>query len=183
MNRRELIKRSAIAAVGVGVLPNLFMLLESCGPERLTDYQPIYLSVEQFDTVWEIAELVLPKTDSPGANDVGVAPYIDLLFAEFFEEKDKTKYESGLKLFMANCKERFGNSFVDLDETSKITFLQDLDKEEIDESFFKSIKRFILWGYFTSEQGMKSMNYSPVPGQYEGCITIDDQEKNLVGNR
>ena len=183
MKRRELLKKSVIAAAGIGVLPNLFMLLESCGPERLTNYKPVFLSIEQYETVWHIAELILPRTDSPGANDAAVAPYIDLLFSEFFGDEDLIKYETGLNIFMKNCMARFGKSFVELDKTNRITILQALDKEENDTSFFKALKGFILWGYFTSEQGMKSMNYSPVPGKYEGCITIDDNEKIIVGNR
>jgi len=61
--------------------------------------------------------------------------------------------------------------------------LSALDKDKNPESFFKSIKKIILWAYFTSEVGMKSMNYLPVPGRYNGCISIDETEKNLVGNR
>ena len=183
MKRREVLKKSVIAAAGIGALPNLFILLESCGPERLTNYQPVFLSIEQYDTVWQIAELILPRTDSPGANDVAVAPYIDLLYSEFFGEQDLKKYETGLNTFMKNCMARFGKSFVELDENSQITILQALDKKENGTSFFKALKGFILWGYFTSEHGMKNLNYSPVPGKYEGCITIDDNEKIIVGNR
>jgi gluconate 2-dehydrogenase gamma chain len=183
MKRREVLKKSVIAAAGIGALPNLFMLLESCGPERLTNYQPVFLSIEQYDTVWQIAELILPRTDSPGANDVAVAPYIDLLYSEFFGEQDLKKYETGLNTFMKNCMARFGKSFVELDENSQITILQALDKKENGTSFFKALKGFILWGYFTSEHGMKNLNYSPVPGKYEGCITIDNNEKIIVGNR
>lgn len=183
MKRREVLKKSVITVAGIGVLPNLFMLLEGCGPERLTNYQPVFLSAVQYDTAWQIAELILPKTDSPGADDAAVAPYIDLLFAEFFEDQDIVKYEIGLNTFMANCVERFNTSFVELDENSQITYLQDLDKDEDEDSFFKALKGIILWGYFTSELGMKSMNYVPVPGKFEGCITIDDQEKIIVGNR
>jgi hypothetical protein len=183
MKRREVLKKSAITVAGIGVLPNLFMLLEGCGPERLTNYQPVFLSVAQYDTVWQIAELILPKTDSPGADDAAVAPYIDLLFAEFFGDEDIIKYVAGLNSFMANCEERFGTSFVELDENNQIAYLQELDKDEDEESFFKALKGFILWGYFTSEPGMKSMNYVPVPGKFEGCISIDKQEKIIVGNR
>jgi len=183
MKRREVLKKSAITVAGIGVLPNLFMLLEGCGPERLTNYQPVFLSVSQYDTVWQIAELILPKSDSPGADDAAVAPYIDLLFAEFFEDKDIVKYEAGLNTFMANCTERFNTSFVELDERSQSAYLQDLDRDKDEESFFKALKGFILWGYFTSEQGMRSMNYVPVPGKFEGCITINEQDKIIVGNR
>jgi hypothetical protein len=183
MKRREVLKKSAITVAGIGVLPNLFMLLEGCGPERLTNYQPIFLSVAQYDTIWQIAELMLPKTDSPGADDAAVAPYIDILFAEFFEDQDIVKYETGLNTFIANCIDRFDISFVELDKNNQIAYLQELDKDEDEESFFKALKKFILWGYFTSEPGMRSMNYVPVPGKFEGCITINDQDKIIVGNR
>ena len=136
MKRREVLKKSALVAAGIGALPNLFMLLESCGPERLTNYQPVFLSIEQYETVWQIAELILPRTDSPGANDAAVAPYIDLLYSEFFGDGDLIKYETGLNIFMKNCMARFGKSFMELNETNQIAILQALDKEENDGALF-----------------------------------------------
>lgn len=182
MNRREILKKSTLAAIGIGLAPGLLLSLQSCSRERPTSNLPKFMSIEQFDTVWELAELIMPKTDSPGADDAGVAPFIDLLFGEYFEDQDKAKFETGLSLFMANCKDVYGKSFLDINKTARINYLQDLDNEDTDESFFYFIKMIILWAYFTSEPGMKSMNYLPVPGRYNGCITINDQEKTLIGN-
>jgi hypothetical protein len=183
MNRREILKKSTLAAIGFGLAPGILLSLQSCSRERPTSNLPIFLSLEQFDTVWEMAELVIPKTNSPGADDAGVTPFIDLLYGEYFEDQDKTRFETGLTLFIADCKDIYGKSFLDIDKAARIDYLQDLDKEDSYESFFFFIKTIILWAYFTSEPGMKSMNYLPVPGKYNGCITIDDQEKTLVGNR
>jgi len=183
MDRRELLKKSVIASLGLSFAPGLLVSLESCAKARPTTGQPVYLTEEQFDTIWQMAELILPETDSPGAHEAGVAPFIDQLFGRYFEEEEKTSSESGLQSFLSNCMDQYGKSFVDLDKEKQIEYLSILDKDKNPDSFFKSMKQIILWVYFTSEIGMKSMNYLPVPGRYNGCITIDETEKNLVGNR
>lgn len=183
MDRRELLKKSVIASLGLSFAPGLLVSLESCAKERPTAEQPVYLTAEQFDGIWQMAELILPPTDSPGAHEAGVTPFIDQLFGLYFEENEKTKHEAGLVKFFASCLDQYGKSFVDLEQDQQLAYLRILDQEKHPDSFFKSMKQIILWAYFTSEVGMKSMNYLPVPGRYNGCITIDENEKNLVGNR
>ena len=183
MNRRDLLIKSTMAAMGLSFAPGLLLSLKSCSKERPTSNLPVFLSQEQFDTLWIMAELVIPKTDTPGADDAGVAPFIDQLFGDYFDEADKLTYEHGLNRFIENCTKIYGRPFTELEGASQLEYLKKLDEEETGGSFFRSIKGIICWAYFTSEQGMKSMNYLPVPGRYNGCIPIDDQEKNLVGNR
>ena len=172
-----------MAALGLSFSPGLLLSLESCSKKRPTSNQPFFLSEEQFDTIWIMSELVIPKTDTPGADDAAVAPFIDQLFGEYFDDADQLKYEQGLNLFMENCIKKYGKPFTRLEAAAQLDYLENLDKEETGASFFRDIKGVICWAYFTSEPGMKSMNYVPVPGRYNGCITISDQEKNIVGNR
>ncbi len=183
MKRRQLLKNSATTLVGLGSLPAISVLLKSCGVSRPSDYKPTYLSIDQFDTVWKMAELILPKTETPGASDAGVAPYIDLLFASYFEEEERVELETGLNDFMTKCQQQYQKSFLELEAETQIQYMSDLESTSARKSFFKSFKELVLWAFFTSEVGMKSMNYKPVPGKYEGCITIDENEKLLVGNR
>ena len=183
MNRRELLKKSAIASLSLSLSPVILLSLESCAKNRPTNDLPVYLDQEQFDSIWQIAELVLPKTDSPGADDAKVTPFIDQLFGEFFEDDIKATYVNGLKSFLDTCKSEMGNSFLSLNHQEQNDYMLIADNEDIENSFFRSFKWIILWAYFTSEPGMKGMNYLPVPGRFNGCIEIDENEKNLVGNR
>lgn len=183
MDRRTLLKRSALASLGLSLSPPILLALESCADKRPTNDEPIYLSQEQFDVIWQISELVLPATDTPGANDAKVAPFIDQLFGEFFEDDEKARYLEGLNSFVSNCKNEMGSTFLALSLEDQKKYLTRMDEDDSEDSFFRSIKWIILWAYFTSEPGMKSMNYLPVPGRFNGCIKIDDKEKNLVGNR
>ena len=179
MKRRQALKSSAAALMGMGAWPTLSMLFQSCGIERLTDYQPQYLSIEQFDTIWKLADLMLPETDTPGAAEAGVAPYIDLLCQTFFGEKERTRLESGLSTFMEKCSTDKGKPFLKLENQQQMAFLNEQQQTD----FFNYFKELVLWAFFTSEVGMKSMNYQPIPGKHEGCITIDGSDRNLVGNR
>ena len=183
MNRREVIRRSALTALGLSFTPSVLLSLESCSERRTTSGKPKYLNEEQYDVLWVIAERILPRTETPGADDAGVAGFVDLLYGEFFSEEDLHIYEQGLKDFIASCKEINGKSFLDLSEKQQTDYLTELDQKGEEEVFFSSIRKIMLWAFFTSEVGMKSMNYLPIPGRFNGCITIDDQEKNLVGNR
>lgn len=159
------------------------MSLESCAKERPTADHPNYLNEEQFDTIWLMSDLILPKTETPGAIEAGVALFIDKLYGVYLDDEEKTKFETGLDNFIETCKNEAGKTFNDLDQESKISWLEKSETSELGREFFKSVKQIILWAYFTSEIGMKSMNYLPVPGRYNGCIDIDSEEKNIVGNR
>lgn len=181
MKRRELLKKSALAALGISLPTGILLSLESCAqdPKKAGSN---YLGQQKLDTIWHIAEQVIPRTDTPGADDAAVAEFIDLLFEEYFDEVDRNRYEGELKAFMEGCMSAFGKPFAELDPEQQRAYLERMDQAK-EGSFLRSIKPIILWAYFTSEPGMKAMNYLPVPGRFQGCITIDDQERILVGNR
>lgn len=178
-----MIRSSALATLGLTMTPSVLMSLESCARRRPTMGLPKYLQEEQYDVLWVIAERILPRTEAPGADDAGVAPFIDLLIGEYFDDADRSMHLDGLQQFMQNCRADTGHSFLDLSEPEQMEYLSSLDQKGAGDAFFSSLRKIILWAFFTSEVGMKSMNYLPIPGRYQGCITIDDQEKNLVGNR
>ncbi len=145
MNRRELLRKSVIASLGLSLSPALLMSLESCSRKRPTADVPVYLEQEEFDSIWQIAELVLPKTDSPGADDAKVTPFIDQLFGKFFEEDVKATYLNGLTTFLKNCKNQKGKSFLNLPREEQTDYLEFVDQDEDKTSFFRSFKTIILW--------------------------------------
>lgn len=175
-----MIIQSSYAVAGIVTLPALSVLLQSCNVENTSNYRPIYLSKDEYKTVWSLAEAVLPATDTPGASEAGVAPYIDLLFGEYFNKMIGEIHKADLNTLMNRCQETFGSGFPNLNIANQRKFLDELDSGE--DGFFPYLKNLMLWAFFTSEQGMKSMDYSPVPGKYEGCIHLEGNTNNRVGN-
>ena len=69
------------------VAPSVVSFLQSCHdkPEPV-DLQ--VLSTDQHALLNLIADLIIPRTDTPSASDVGVVRFLDLLLSEVFEIKD-----------------------------------------------------------------------------------------------
>ena len=180
MNRRNALKNTAVSIGALGSLPYLTTLLQGCGP-RKEDYVPVNLTPAQYATVWHVAETILPKTTTPGAGDAGVAPYIDQLFSGFLAEEPMAKLLRKLTQFMEGCQEVHQKSFDALTVEAQTAYLK--DQQEDEESFYHAIRGVVLWGYYTSQVGMQQMNYQSVPGKYDGCISVDETTRNLMGNR
>jgi len=183
MNRREALRNSIKVGLGTLSIPSLSVLFESCGVSNEEVYKPINLSYKEYNLVWHISEVILPRTSSPGADDVGVAKFIDLLFSGYLRKEDTKKIIEGLQSFSKEIEKKFGKSYSELDANDQINELIKIDKKAKKGSFFKLIKNLILWGYFTSEGGMRSMDYKPVPGRHIPCTPLNEGTKYQVSNR
>src|SRR5688572_1054159 len=98
MNRRELLQRVAYLMGGAISAPAVLGVLNGCSAKKEeAAWQPVFLSKEQGALVADVAEIMIPRTDTPGAKDAGVPAFIDLILKDAYEEEDRQRYVSGLK--------------------------------------------------------------------------------------
>ena len=176
MDRRELLR--AIAA------------LTGCafvGEERLfaaaarTDSAP-YTS-EQIALLDEIAETILPRTDTPGAKDARVGAYIARYSAACYAPANLAVLRAGLADIDAHSRTAHGAEFVRSTNEQKRKLLVEIDakakrraqalEENSDQPphWFTLCKQLALLGFFTSEVGTTRVSrYRPVPGPYKGVV-------------
>ena len=172
IDRREAIRRAAILA-GVAFAPSWL----ACAERLPAASPPKYLSPAQLALTAAIAERIIPKTDTPGAADVGVPAFIDALYGEFMTPDEQAMFKSGLEETDAASMSAHASTFVQLsgdrqDQVLKTLAAAAQDKQE---SFFKQMRTATVLGYFTSETvGKTVLNYLPVPGRYEACVPIED---------
>lgn len=89
MDRRTALKNSALM-VGVTLSSSTLLgLLQSCQEENRPDWRPRFFSDEQAAVISEITEMILPATDTPGARDLGVDQFVDLMFLRTLSPDDK----------------------------------------------------------------------------------------------
>ncbi|HMC77455.1 MAG TPA: gluconate 2-dehydrogenase subunit 3 family protein [Vicinamibacterales bacterium] len=176
IGRREAIRRAALLA-GVAVSPEWLMAVGQVGQtpqgSRLT---PVHAAL-----AGAVADRILPRTDTPGAADVGVPAFIDLLYAEFMTPDERQMLAAGLDSVDAAARAAHGGAFITLTADRQDTVLRGIARAEEgkDQGFFRLIRSATILGYFTSEPvGRNVLHYDPVPGRYEGCVPIDQ-----VGNR
>src|SRR5262249_43668416 len=102
MDRRDALRILAGAAVAPGFLrwePERFIAAlrpHLDGATRSSTYQFQVLDEHQRSMVAEISEMIIPATDTPGARDVRVDEFIDLILAEWSSDKERTDFLNGL---------------------------------------------------------------------------------------
>ena len=167
MDRRTALKNSALM-VGVTLSSSTLMgLLQSCRDQERIAWQPQFFSEEQAAAVSEISDMILPTTKTPGAKDLKVDMFVDLMFERVLSPEDKEHVRKGYERFVALGHDLNGKSFTAMSKEEKTTVLEQVEREAnhfnpavwgsplgeqppID--FYRRVKQFTLIGYFTSEE-------------------------------
>ena len=145
-------------------------------------FRPAALTPRQLETVRAVADVILPPTETPGASDLGVHQFIDLMLAEWFDEDESRVILEGLDDLDRRAEASHGTDFASAAGEDQHRLVGALDQELTDlyaseaggaalsASFFYWMKRLTITGYFTSEEGADQTGYRIVPGRFEGCL-------------
>lgn len=185
MNRRDALERVALIMGGTVIGGSIF--LEGC---KSSDKQPVngLLTAEQIAFLDEVAETIIPTTDTPGAKAAKVGAFMNTMVTDCYEEKDQKIFVDGMAKIDEASRKRNGKPFLDSTADQRTALLNDLNKElkkynevkkEADPNhYFGMMKQLTLLGYFTSEIGAtKALRYIAVPGKYEGCVPYKKGDK------
>lgn len=185
MNRREAIKRTAWVMGGVVSAPAIMGILKGCKAEPKIDWKPEFLTQPQASIVSEVAEIIIPKTDTPGAKEVGVPGFIDSILHDCYSKEDQDRFTTGLASFDEEAKKAYGDAFMDLEPAQQQEYVKKVHDEAIKveqttqpapkRPFILMMKELTMLGFFTSKPGATQvLQYDPVPGAYKGCIPLSE---------
>lgn len=180
LSRRDAIKRVALM-LGATLTPSLLEGVAHAQATGATAAKPVNLSGTQFAVVEAIAERILPRTDTPGARDVGVPQFIDVMFGGYLTPADKKTWTEGLADVEARALRSHRQSFSRLSEAQQDALLKTIatESQAKEKTFFHQIRDLTLIGYFTSEQvGRNITQFDPIPGRYDACVPLSE-----IGNR
>ncbi len=182
MKRRELIQNLALIT-GAALSPSVVQAMISGIDSRSSIQNPV-LTGAQRATCSVLAELIIPRTDTPGAIDAGVPRFIELMVSDWYTDTERSIFFEGLATLESYCKQEFGAGFLKCAEEAQITALTHMEtlaagyksqstaspmSKEVDEHvpFFGKIKELTVIGYYTSEIGAKQeLIYKPMPMEY-----------------
>lgn len=167
---------------GVISTPTIMAVLNGCSAQPDLTWTPVLFTEDQARLVMEIAEGILPKTDTPGAKELGVPRFIEEMVATAYKNDHREAFIKGIDNFEKECKDFTGKSYLALDREERNTFLNKKNDEIINGaedgaslSFFYMIKELTIVGYFTTEVGAtRVLQYKLIPTRYDGCISIED---------
>jgi hypothetical protein len=133
-----------------------------------------FFTPDQLQMTGEIADLIIPTTDTPGALAVNVHGFLDSYLAECVSKDDQKKFLDGLKKINIIAEDKFHKTFLACTHKQHIQLLTAIEKSDLgftaeDKNFFTQFKVLTLFGYYTSEVGaIQELAYLAVPGGYKG---------------
>jgi hypothetical protein len=193
IDRREAIRRVALLMGGAVSAPAILGLLAGCSAEPATEaeWKPSFLTQAQVALVAEVAEIMIPRTDTPGAKDVGIPAFIDKMLKDVYPKDDQVRFAAGLADFEAQAKREHGRAFLELEPALRAALVKqvhdpavevdrasNLSIDERGRPFILTMKELTMLGYFTSEPGATQvLQYRPVPGAYHACVPLTQAGK------
>ncbi len=152
--------------------------------QTVPSWAPKTLTAIQARTLEAACELIFPATDTPGAREAGVAPFIDRTLSIYSTPQNAALLRAGLDQMDADARAAYGAGFSGLTPVQQGALLTRYDAEARapraappvqGPHFFRALRDLATVAYFTSEPGAtKAVRYDPVPGEYHGCVPLKD---------
>ena len=184
IDRREALRKTAMM-MGAAISASAFAgLMQGCKTTPELTYVPQFFSEDQGRIVMEVAEIIIPKTDTPGAKDVGVPGFIDIMLKDCYKKEDQDRFLAGLTAFDEEAKKAYGDSFIYCKPEQQVELVKKThdaavaeakENREAKRPFILMTKELTLLGFFTSEPGATQvLQYEAVPGSYKGCLPLSE---------
>ncbi len=132
MNRREAIQRAGLVLGYAVSAPVLAGIMNGCKAAPELTYKPVFFDNNQAALVSEVAQVIIPTTDTPGAKETGVPSFIDQILRECYKKRDQQRYLDSVKAFDEESKKSMGDNFLDLDAAKQVELVTRLNKEAVD---------------------------------------------------
>ena len=179
MNRREWLKSMSALAVGAIAGPSLLAVFDAHAASQKPAAKPQFFNPAQYSLVGAVSDIVIPRTDTPGAVDAGVPLFIDQMFQAVYTKADQTRYLAAMAAF----DKAGGKPFLQLDSAQRKALVTRLHAEALAvpkggtltpaADFVLMNKKLTMLGFFLSEPGCTQvLQYAAVPGAWKADIPL-----------
>lgn len=204
MDRREFLQCAAILVSGVTASQLGFTLNgeQETYLAKAPNYNAgkvNYLTSDQRKIIAAITEVIIPRTDTPGAIDAGVARFIELMAADWFNDEERAIFDSGLKDIESRIPQSYGKPFDQLEADAQLEILEALEDSASDSSWYDfanvqrqfisdapficQMKELTVWGFFTSEVGgTQVLRHNPMPMTFDGDLPLGPDDSSWAGD-
>ena len=109
MDRRKALRTIGFGTTAITVTPAVVGILQSCQTQTTT-FTPIHFSKDQFYVLSQLMDLILPKTDIPGAIELKLPEFVDGFIDTVFNAEAQKRVSRGLEHFIKVAIEDSGKS-------------------------------------------------------------------------
>ena len=141
-----------------------------------TQFAPKFFTPHEWQAVRLLVDIIIPKDEHSGsATDAGVPEFMDFVMTD--EPDAQTRMRGGLAWLDHECRERFGQAFVEATDANRTALLDDIAwpktaKPEHSQgvAFFNSFRDLTASGFFSSKMGVEDLRYlGNAMIEWKGC--------------
>lgn len=180
MDRRKALKNIGNGIGAIAVTPAVVSLFQSC--QTSATYNPLFIPKDDFKIISNLMEMIIPKTDIPGAVELKLPEFVDAYIDAVWGEKEKTDFTETWEVFISASTKAAGkeneNDLSAADWDAQLAkYLKpgnDLPADEILASQFVNQLRSLTVNAFKTNEfiGEEVLAYAPIPGEQKGCVDL-----------
>lgn len=144
------------------------------------------------ELITELAETIIPATETPGAKAAGVSPFIIRMIEDCTPKKEQNRFIMGLDEVESYARHHYNRSFVRCNIEQREAIADHFEKRDrpykgiagkithkvMGDTFFVIMKKYTVIGYCTSMEGAtRGLAYDYVPGHYVGSVRLKSGQK------
>ncbi|MFK8022136.1 MAG: gluconate 2-dehydrogenase subunit 3 family protein [Pseudomonadales bacterium] len=189
MNRRDFLQCAALITVGASQAPKGWALSEeqntflAAQPPYVNRVARNFFTEAQRNQIAAMAELIIPKTDTPGAIDAEVPTFIEGMVATWFNDQERDHFMRGL----TGVNER-AKGFLNLSQAEQVNLLENLESEASDAPWYQfgntlrvwdseapficQLKELTILGFMLSETAGQSILRPEIMGAFDGSVDL-----------
>lgn len=186
LSRRVFLSSAALSAIGIS--------LSGCGRNETIDLEVVaepafaFFDDSQSAILLDVADILIPRTDTPGALDSNTILYIDQLMTTWAGAETKAGLLSFIDELNAQSIARYQTPYLDLSAAQKFDLLDEIDRNSFgdptDTEFaanYRRLKRLVFHVHYTSEAA--NSDFVLIPGQYLGDLSEAEYAALIDENR
>lgn len=187
MNRRNYLK-SILALAGIAITS--LSVTKWLNINYLIDEKELW---GKRTIIAELAEMIIPASDTPGAKMASVDHYIIKVLLNCRNTRQQHKFLSGIDEIERFTKSTFGLEFLDCGEPNRHKvlqhfyekgsnshgFLSKIQERFLGKPFFSELRQLTVEGYCQSKLGATNgLAYDYIPRVYEPCTFLNPHQKS-----
>lgn len=182
MDRRKAIKNIGTGIGAITLTPSIAAIFQSC--QSSTGYTPVFISKKDFNSISQIMELIIPTTDTPGAIELKLPEFLDAYVDAVWSQDLKDSFSKGWGAFKNDALNSNGKENVNQitkenweEQLSKYLkqAIKSLETDELALKFANDLRDLTINSYKINEYvGENLLAYSPIPGDYKGCVDLKE---------
>lgn len=178
MQRRSLLKLIA-AATGTALVGSFASAYEIQPDVKLENTG---FSKDDVALLNEIGEVIIPRTETPGAKDANVGAIMAVIVSDCYTQSQRKIFKNGFEQLKNRSQAEYSKPFLLLSDEQKMALFTALDKEAKEHNaerepskeerlphYFTLYKQLTLFTFFSSEKGATQvLRHVAIPGSYDG---------------